>query len=285
LTAELDAAPQYAEEIISGTQIVNKIVVFSQKPSTSAISYLIEIQLVPNHWLFMSSQDPDNCKNRLLAALPKEEYERLLPHFKLVSLEYKQILYVPNEPIEYIYFPENGVISLLTFMENGESIEVGTVGNEGMVGLPIFLGVTTMLGEAFSQIPGSAMRMETSVFKRSVTPGSVIYSLLLRYTQALFNQIAQSAACNRLHSVEERFCRWMLMTQDRVGSNEFPMTHEFLGQMLGVRRASVSVTAAVLQKAGIIQYNRGKMRIINRPQMEKSPASVMKLSRPNSTAC
>ncbi|RUT03280.1 hypothetical protein DSM106972_055880 [Dulcicalothrix desertica PCC 7102] len=116
-------------------------------------------------------------------------------------------------------------------MENGESIEVGTVGNEGMAGLPIFLGATTIPGEAFSQVPGSAMRMKASVFRREVTPGNVIYSLLQRYTQALFNQVAQSTACNRLHSIEERFCRWMLMTQDRVGSNEFPMTHEFLGQM------------------------------------------------------
>lgn len=216
----------------------------------------------------MSSQDPYNSKNRLLAALPKEEYERLLPHLELVYLELKQILYIPNEPIEYIYFVNSGIVSLLTLMENGEAIEVATVGNESMVGLPVFLGVSTIPGEAFSQIPGSAMRMKASVFRREVTPGSVIYSLLQRYTQALFNQIAQSAACNRLHSIEERFCRWMLMTQDRVSSNEFPMTHEFLGQMLGVRRASVSVTAAVLQKAGIIQYNRGKMRIIDRPQME-----------------
>lgn len=216
----------------------------------------------------MSSQDPNNSKNRLLAALPKEEYERLLPHFELISLKLKQMLYVPNEPIEYIYFPNTGIISLLTLMENGESIEVATVGNEGIVGLPIFLGASTIPGEAFSQVPGDAMRMNASVFRREVTPGSIIYGLLLRYTQALFNQIAQSAACNRLHSIEERFCRWMLMTQDRVSSGEFPMTHEFLGQMLGVRRASISVTAAVLQKAGIIQYNRGKMRIIDRPQME-----------------
>lgn len=216
----------------------------------------------------MSSQDPYNSKNRLLAALPKEEYERLLPNFELISLEFKQMLYVPNEPIEYIYFPENGVVSLITIMENGESIEVGTVGNEGMVGLPIFLGATTIPGEAFSQVPGSAMRMKAEVFRREVIPGSVIYGLLQRYTQALFNQISQSTACNRLHSIEERFCRWMLMTQDRVGSNEFTMTHEFLGQMLGVRRASVSVTAAVLQKAGIIQYSRGKMTITDSPQME-----------------
>ncbi|BAZ13703.1 cyclic nucleotide-binding protein [Calothrix sp. NIES-4071] len=234
-------------------------------PVTSAM--YIEVKLALTSF-FMSSQDLYNSKNRLLAALPEEEYERLLPHFELVSLELKQMLYVPNESIEYIYFPNNGVVSMLTLMENGEAIEVATVGNEGMVGLPIFLGANTMPGEAFSQVPGSAMQMKASVFRREVTPETVIYGLLQRYTQALFNQIAQSAACNRLHSIEERFCRWMLMTQDRVSSNEFTMTHEFLGQMLGVRRASVSVTAAVLQKAGIIQYSRGKMKITDRPQME-----------------
>lgn len=225
----------------------------------------------------MLSQDHYNAKNRLLAALPKEEYERLLPYFELVSLELKQMLYVPNEPIEYTYFVNNGIVSLLTLMENGEAIEVATVGNEGMVGLPIFLGASTIPGEAFSQIPGTAMRMKSDVFKREVTPGCAMYGLLQRYTQTLFNQIAQSAACNRLHSIEERFCRWMLMTQDRVGGSEFPMTHEFLGQMLGVRRASVSVTAAVLQKAGIIQYNRGKMRIIDSPQMENIACECYKI--------
>jgi CRP-like cAMP-binding protein len=225
----------------------------------------------------MPSQDSYDSKNRLLTALPKEEYERLLPHFELVSLELKQTLYTPNEPIEYIYFPNNGVISLLTIMENGEAIEVATVGNEGMVGLPIFLGASTIPGEAFSQIPGTAMRMKASVFKREVTSGSIIHGVLQRYTQTLFNLIAQSAACNRLHSIEERFCRWILMTQDRVGANEFPMTHEFLGQMLGVRRASVSVVAAVLQKAGIINYNRGKMRVIDRPQMENISCECYKI--------
>ncbi len=216
----------------------------------------------------MSLSNSHKSKNRLLAALPKEEYERLLPHFELVSLELKQILYAPNEAIEYVYFFNNGIASLLTLMENGEAIEVATVGNEGMIGLPILLETSTIPGEAFVQIPAEAMRMKTHVFRREVSPGTVIYALLQRYTQVMFNQIAQSAACNRLHSIEERFCRWMLMTQDRVSSNEFPMTHEFLGEMLGVRRASVSVTAAVLQKAGIIQYNRGKMKILDRPQME-----------------
>ncbi|KAF3888979.1 MULTISPECIES: Crp/Fnr family transcriptional regulator [Nostocales] len=214
------------------------------------------------------SQNSHNPVNRLLGAIPPEEYQRLLPHLKPVFLEYKQILYQPNEPIEHVYFPNNGVISLLTVMENGEAVEVATVGNEGMIGLPVFLEANTIPGQAFSQIPGEALQMRADVFKREVTSASPLFKLLQSYTQALFNLIAQSAACNRLHSIEERFCRWMLMTQDRVGSNEFPLTHEFLGQMLGVRRASVSVVAATIQKAGFISYRRGKMSILDREGLE-----------------
>jgi CRP-like cAMP-binding protein len=214
------------------------------------------------------SQNSHNRVNRLLAAIPPEEYQRLLPHLKPVYLEYKQILYQPNEPINYVYFPNNGVVSLLTIMENGEAIEVGTVGNEGMIGLPLFLEANTIPGQALAQIPGEAFQMRADIFKREVAPASPLFKMLQSYTQALFNQIAQSAACNRLHSIEERFCRWMLMTQDRVGSNEFPLTHEFLGEMLGVRRASVSVVAATIQKAGFISYRRGKMSILDREGLE-----------------
>jgi CRP-like cAMP-binding protein len=215
-----------------------------------------------------ASQDPRNPKNRLLAALPREEYERLLPHLELVPLEYKQILYQPNEPIDYVYFPNNGVASLLTIMENGDAVEVGTVGNEGMVGLPVFLGAKTIPGQAIVQIPGDGLRMRVDVFQNKVTSQSPLYNLLQRYTQALFNQIAQSAACNRLHSIEERFCRWLLMTQDRVGKDKFPLTQEFLSQMLGVRRASVSVVASTIQRAGLITYTRGKITILDREGLE-----------------
>jgi len=207
-------------------------------------------------------------KNRLLTALPKEEYERLQPHLELVSMSLKQVIYEPNEPLRHVYFPKNGVISLLTVMEDGNAVEVATVGNEGMVGLPVFLRAKTIPGLAFSQVPGDALRMKADVFQREVTPSSPLYNLLQRYTQAVFNQISQSAACNRLHSIEERFCRWMLMTQDRVGANQFPLTQEFLAQMLGVRRASVSVVAAMIQKAGLISYNRGKMTIVDREGLE-----------------
>lgn len=229
--------------------------------------------------LLMSvSKDPPHLiKNRLLAALPPEEYERLLPNLENVLVSFKQILYQVNEPIEYLYFPNNALVSLITIMENGDAVEVGTVGNEGIVGLPVFLGAERIPGQAFAQIPGTAMRMRADVFKREVTPASRLFNLLQRYTQALFNQVAQSAACNRLHSIEERLCRWLLMTQDRVGSDEFPLTQEFMGHMLGVRRASVSVAASILQNAGLIRYSRGKMTIVDRVGLENSACECYRI--------
>lgn len=207
-------------------------------------------------------------ENRLLATLPTEEYERLLPHMESIFLPLKQILYQMNEPIEYVYFPKNGIVSLVTIMEDGATAEVATVGNEGMIGVPVFLGADQIPGQAFSQIPGESMRMKAQEFKTFVTPDSPLYKLLQRYTQTLFNQVAQSAACNCLHFIEKRFCRWLLMTHDRVQSDEFLLTQEFLAQMLGVRRASVSEVASIFQKAGIISYSRGQMRILDRTGLE-----------------
>lgn len=216
------------------------------------------------------SKSHKKSENRLLAALPKEEYERLVANMEGVSLKLKQSVYEPNELIEYVYFVKNGVVSLLTVMEDGREVEVATVGNEGMVGLPVFLGSDKIPGKAFSQVPGDALRMKADVFKDKVTPGSPLHDLLQRYTQALFNLIAQGSACNSLHSVEERMCRWLLMTQDRVGQDEFPLTQEFLSKMLSVRRPTVSMTASILQKAGLICYSRGKITILDREGLEAS---------------
>ncbi len=221
-------------------------------------------------------QSLDPKQNRLLAALPTEEYERLLPHLELVHMDFKEILYDLNQPIESVYFVLNGVVSILTIMEDLSVSEVGTVGNEGMAGLPLFLGADRVPGQAMSQIPGYAMRMKAEVFKREVIPGIVLYRLLQRYTQAMFNQIAQTAACNRLHTIEERFCRWVLMTHDRVKSDQFPLTQEFLSQMLGVRRSSVSIVASTIQKAGYIQYIRGKMTILDREGLDASSCECYK---------
>lgn len=217
---------------------------------------------------YSSSRNP--VGNHLLAALPQEEYERLLSNLEPVSLSLKQVLYEPNEPIEYAYFPNNGASSLLNLMQDGQTIEAATVGKEGMIGVPLLLGTTQIPLQVIVQIPGDGLRMKADVFKAEVYGGCPLHTRLLRYTQTLMNQISQTAACNRLHSVEGRCCRWLLMTQDRVESDSFPLTQEFLSYMLGVRRASVSEVAATLQKSGLIDYHRGQITIRDRKGLESA---------------
>ena len=215
---------------------------------------------------YSSSRNP--VSNHLLAALSQEEYERLLPNLEPVSLSIKQVLYEPNEPIEYAYFINSGATSLLNLMQDGQTIEAATVGKEGMIGVPLLLGTTQIPLQVIVQIPGDGLRMKADVFKAQVSWGCPLHTLLLRYMQTLMNQISQTAACNRLHSVEGRCCRWLLMTQDRVESDSFPLTQEFLSFMLGVRRASVSEVAATLQKSGLINYHRGQITIRDRKGLE-----------------
>ncbi|NEQ29386.1 MAG: Crp/Fnr family transcriptional regulator [Microcoleus sp. SIO2G3] len=214
------------------------------------------------------SQSSASIKNRLLASLPQAEYERLAPHLEPVSLSLKQELYQPNVPIEFVYFPLAGVCSLLSLTSEGDLIEVATVGNDSMIGLPVFLGASQIPGIAMVQIPGDGLRMRAEDFRTHVTPNTALYELLHRYTQALFNFISQSALCNRVHSIEQRCCRWLLLTHDRVGADEFALTHEFLSQMLGVRRAGVSEVAAKLQAAGVISYRYGKITVLDRAGLE-----------------
>lgn len=216
----------------------------------------------------MYQSSPNVVGNKIVAALPREEYKRLLPYLEPVSLSLKKYLYQSQALIEYVYFPNSGVVSMLNVMEDGGTVEIATVGNEGMVGIPVLLGADCAPAETLVQVPGDAVRMKADVFKSQVIPGTPTHNLLLRYTQALMSQLSQSVACNRLHSVEERCCRWLLQTRDRVESDEFPITQEFLSQMLGVRRASVSEVAAILQKAGLIRYHRGKMQIIDQKGLE-----------------
>jgi CRP-like cAMP-binding protein len=207
--------------------------------------------------------------NRLLAALPPEELAWLAGLLEPVALGFKQVLYESNQPIGHVYFPLTAVCSLLVEMQDGRTVEVGTVGNEGLVGLPVFLGATSTSGYAIAQIPGAALRMPAATFVSQVLGGDgALYHALQRYTQALFVQTAQGAACNRLHTQEQRFCRWILMTHDRVGSESFPLTHEFIAQMLGVRRATVSEVAAAIQAAGLIHYHRGTMTVRDRAGLE-----------------
>ncbi len=215
-----------------------------------------------------SSRNP--VANKLLAAIPKAEYSRLLPHLKLVSLPIKQVLQYANEPIKYAYFPLTAVISVFCLMSDGEAIEAATVGNEAMVGVPLLLGTQQVPTQVVVQIPGEALRMNAEVFIREVYWGCPLHTRLLGYMQTLMNQFAQTAACNRLHSVEERCCRWLLMCHDRVKSDEFLLTQEFLSMMLGVRRASVNEVAAILQQPGFIRYQRGRITILNREGLESA---------------
>ncbi|HEY9744188.1 MAG TPA: Crp/Fnr family transcriptional regulator [Coleofasciculaceae cyanobacterium] len=224
-------------------------------------------------------------ENRLLAALPSEVKARLEPNLERVSLPFQDVLYESREVIEYVYFPTNGVVSLLTIVEERTLAEVGLVGNEGMVGLSVFLGIEATPFKAIVQVPGEAMRMKADVFKDLVNPDSPLYSLLLRYTHALMFQISQSAACNPHHSVEERCCRWLLMTRDRVQSDQFPITHEFLSQMLGVRRAGITVVAGMLQKAGLIRYSRGQMTILDCLGLEAVSCQCYRLVKEEEDRC
>ena len=194
-----------------------------------------------------------------------------------VALSVKEVIYEPFEPIPYIYFPETGVTSILVIMGDGKASEVGLVGNEGMLGLPVFLGAETSPGRSYSQVPGESRRMAAPAFTEVLPRAGTLARRLQRYTQALFTQVSQSAACNNLHEIAQRCCRWLLMTHDRVGGAEFVLTHEFLAAMLGVRRASVSAVAATLQRAGLIRYHRGQMTIINRPGLEAAACECYRI--------
>lgn len=215
-----------------------------------------------------TKRNANGTKNHLLLSLPRRDFERLMDKAERVEMTMRQEVYEPNQPIPYVYFPEDSVISLVSEMKDGSIIEVGTVGNEGMVGVPILLGAASSTLKSFAQVPGMAMRMKTSEFKRHLTNGSSLHAKLNLYTQALFTQLSQSVACNRLHSVEQRCARWLLMTSDRVDKDQFRLTQEFLAQMLGIRRASVNAVVQVFQQKGMIKYSQGQIQITNRQKLE-----------------
>lgn len=217
--------------------------------------------------------------NRLLAALPADDYARLFPHLKRVDLELNQTLYAPDARIRKVYFPETGVVSVTSRHEDGTSIEVATIGNEAMIGLPAYLGGRSFPLRAFVQIAGEAWALPAERLQREVRTGGPLQQVLALYTQAFITQIAQAAACNRLHALKKRCARWLLMTDDRVAGHEFPMTQRFLGQMLGVRRASVNVAAGMLQKAGLITYTRGTINVVDRPGLEQAACACYAIIR------
>jgi CRP-like cAMP-binding protein len=206
--------------------------------------------------------------NRLLAALPDAEYQRLVPHLEYVPLPLKQVLFKRGELIKYVYFPHRAIVSLIASPEEGSNVEVGLMGYEGMVGIPAVLGDNIATTTAMVQREDSGMRMEASLLKTEFQQGGSLQSLLLRYTQALYALTLQNAACNRLHQLDERLARWLLLACDRVGSNELQLTQEFISQMLGVRRAGVTEAANRLQSAGLIRYIRGRITILNRQGLE-----------------
>jgi CRP-like cAMP-binding protein len=229
----------------------------------------------------MTSRAPSGPprENRLLATLPPAVYEAVLPYLEPVALSMQQVLYTPSTPISHVYFPRSAVVSLVVIMADDTRVEVATVGNEGLVGLPAYLGGYISPLQAFCQIPGSAWRTEAGQFREMVRRNEVLNNLLQRYTQALFNQISQAAACNRAHPIEERCARWLLMTHDRAVGDTFPLTHVFLAQMLGVRRATVTVVAGMLQQAGLIAYRRGVMTIVNRAGLEAASCECYRMIR------
>jgi len=207
-------------------------------------------------------------RNRLLAALPGDEYQVLAPHLNRVRLSFKQIIYEPDQPIDFVYFLERGVASMVTKMEDGTTVEIGTVGPEGMVGLPIFLDASTMSGQGFIQVPGDACRMEAGAFREALERTPRLRRSLSRYTLALLAQISQNSACNRTHAVEQRLAKWLLLTEDRVHGPSFPFTQEFMAEMLGTSRPTVSIAAGMLQKAGLISYARGNVTVKDREGLE-----------------
>jgi CRP-like cAMP-binding protein len=209
-----------------------------------------------------------NIRNEILMRLNQEDLDRLRPEFTETSLAIKQRIYEQGKRIDYAYFPESGVISVVKRLDDGSVVETATIGNEGMAGLPAVFGVETSASRALCQIPGRALRLKAETVLSERRRGGEFGELLLRFANATLALLDQGVACNRAHSLEERMCRWLLMTHDRVGADSFPMTQEFLAQMLGVRRPTVNVAGTSLQRAGLIHYVRGKITIVDRKGLE-----------------
>ena len=210
----------------------------------------------------------DPSQNHLLAALPPEEYERLAVNLKLVPMLLGDSLYEPGQQMQHAYFPTSAIVSLHYIMESGASAESAGVGNEGVVGISLFMGGETTPSSAVVQTAGHAYRLEGRLLKQEFNRAGLMQRLLLRYTQALITQMCQSAACYRHHSVEQQLCRWLLLTLDRMPTNELVMTQELIASMLGVRREGITEAAGKLQQAGFIRYRRGHIAVLDRAGLE-----------------
>ncbi len=208
-------------------------------------------------------------QNDLLAALDPSEFARLAPHLEPVSLELGQVLYEAGARLQHVYFPTTAIVSLLYVMEDGSSGEIGIVGNEGVLGIALFMGGETTPSRGIVQSAGCAYRLRSQFLKEEFNRGGPFMRLLLRYTQALITQMAQTAVCNRHHTVDQQLCRWLLMSLDRLSAPELTMTQELMANMLGVRREGVTEAAGKLQKAGLIRYNRGRITVLDRAGLEE----------------
>jgi len=216
----------------------------------------------------MAIPPPAPGANRLLARLPDADRARLLPHLHAVPLKLRQVLYKALAPIDYVYFPTSGVVSTMAVMEDGRAIEVTTIGNEGVAGLSAFVGGFTSPNEVMVQVEGEGWRMPAEVLEREARPAGPLRQVLSAYLTAFQIQITYSVACNGLHKIEQRCCRWLLMTADRVGAEVLPLTHEFLAIMLGVQRSSLTEVLLTLQQRGLIRTERGKIILSNRANVE-----------------
>ena len=230
------------------------------------VSATVQASIASELLIMATSRDPK--KNHLLAALPDADWARWLPQLEWVDMPLGQVLYESGSTLSHVYFPATAIVSLLYVLENGSSAEIAVVGNEGLIGISLFMGGESTPSRAVVQSAGQGFRLKAQAIKEEFKRAPVLH-LLLRYTQALITQMAQTAVCNRHHSLDQQLCRWLLLSLDRLQGNELVMTQELIANMLGVRREGVTEGALSLQKAGLISYSRGRIRVLDRPGLEK----------------
>ena len=231
------------------------------------------------------SEPGSPTQNHLLASLPLPEQERLFPQLQLIPMPLGHVLYESGSELSHVYFPTDCIVSLLYVMEDGASAEIAVVGNEGLVGVALFMGGETTPSRAVVQSAGYAYRLPGAGLKQEFSIGGAMQHLLLRYTQALLTQMAQTAVCNRHHPVDQQLCRWLLLSLDRLPSNELSMTQELIANMLGVRRAGVAEAAGHLQDVGLIRYNRGHITVLDRHRLEQRVCECYAVVKRNSIGC
>ncbi len=218
-------------------------------------------------------------RNAIVRGLDKESEQLILAKCELVHLVLRQPIYAPEEPITDVYFPIDAIISIVSRMHDGQQIEIGTIGREGMSAFPLLMGASSTANESFCQVPGAAVRMPTAVFRALNASNNVMRQRLDRYLQAYVNMLGQLAACNRLHSIYERCSRWLLMSRDRVNTDDIELTHEYLAMMLGTGRSGVTIAASTLQRAGFIHYARGVITIVDRLGLESATCECYEVAR------